>query len=48
MMLGEGDGLKGCASRTGKRRLRPLTPPPSPSVSADMPLRPGLRAHRSQ
>ena len=31
MMLGEGDGLKGCAARTGKRRLRPLTPSPSPS-----------------
>jgi hypothetical protein len=28
---GEGDGLKGCASRTGKSRLRPLTPSPSPS-----------------
>jgi hypothetical protein len=32
MMLGEADGLKGCAARTGKRRLRPLTPPPSASV----------------
>jgi hypothetical protein len=30
-MLGAGDGLKGCASRTGKRRLRPLTPSPAPS-----------------
>jgi hypothetical protein len=32
MMLGENDGLKGCAERTGERRLRPLTPSPSPSV----------------
>jgi hypothetical protein len=32
MVLGPGDGLKGCAVRTGKRRLRPLTPPPRPSV----------------
>ena len=31
MMLGTGDGLKGCASRTGKRRLRPLTPSPAPN-----------------
>ena len=41
-MLGAGDGLKGCASRTGKRRLWPLTSSPAPGVSADMPLRPGL------
>jgi hypothetical protein len=32
MVLGLGDGLKGCAARTGKRRLWPLTPPPRPSV----------------
>jgi hypothetical protein len=32
MVLGPGDGLKGCAARTGKRRLWPLTPPPRPSV----------------
>jgi len=31
IVLGTGDGLKGCASRTGKRRLRPLTPSPVPS-----------------
>jgi hypothetical protein len=31
MVLGEDDGLKGCAARTGWRRLRPLTPPPAPS-----------------
>ena len=31
ILLGEGDALKGCASRTGKCRLRPLTPSPSPS-----------------
>ena len=31
MMLGPDAGLKGCASRTGKRRLRPLTPSPAPS-----------------
>ena len=31
MMLGAGDGLKGCAARPGWRRLRPLTPPPAPS-----------------
>ena len=39
MMLGENDGLKGCAAHTGKRRLRPLTPSPSPSVLAVMPFR---------
>ncbi len=27
------DSLKGCATRTGKRRLRPLTQSSSPSVS---------------
>ena len=32
MVLGEGDGLKGCAARTGRRRLRPLTPSPSHRV----------------
>jgi hypothetical protein len=32
MVLGEDDGLKGCAARTGKRRLRPLTPSSSPSM----------------
>jgi hypothetical protein len=32
MVLGLGHGLKGCAVRTGKRRLWPLTPPPRPSV----------------
>jgi hypothetical protein len=31
IMLGTGDGLKGCASRTDTRRLRPLTPSPVPS-----------------
>jgi len=31
IVLGTSDGLKGCASRTGKRRLRPLTPSLVPS-----------------
>jgi hypothetical protein len=31
IVLGEDAGLKGVATRPGKRRLRPLTPPPSPS-----------------
>jgi hypothetical protein len=31
MMLGEGEGLKGCAERTGKPGFGP-TPSPSPSV----------------
>jgi hypothetical protein len=38
MMLGENDGLKGCAAHTGKRRLRPLTPSPSPQRLAMMPF----------
>ena len=41
MMLGENDGLKGCAAHTGKRRLRPLTPSPSPQRLAVMPFHVG-------
>jgi hypothetical protein len=33
IVLGEDAGLKGGAARPGKRRLRPLTPPPSPSAA---------------
>jgi hypothetical protein len=31
ILLGTSDGLKGCASPTGKRRLRALTPSSAPS-----------------
>ena len=41
MMLGENDGLKGCAAHTGKRRLRPLTPSRSPQRLAVMPFHVG-------